>query len=134
MAMTEDRFFRGLLAMLATRTRYLDARDDRHQEALGRVLARLEELQAARKPGAVSMPRSLRPGVITGKYDEFDDALLNLQNLGYDSAQNPFYASVELTLSPRRTERILSRFTSEERTTFEELADIFLTGTAERTA
>ena len=124
--MTEDRFFRGFLATLAERIRYIDARDDRHQEALHRALATLHELQVAGRPGATTMPKSLRPGIITGKYDEFDDALLNFQDWGYDSAQNPFYASVELTLPERRIKRVLSRFSQDERDTFVELANSFL--------
>ena len=126
MAMNEGRFFKGLIASLAAHTRFIDARDDRHQAALDKVVTLLRELQASGEPGSAAMPTSLRPGPITGKYDAFDDALLNLQDLGYDSAQNPFYSSVELNLRDRRAERVLSKFSAEERRIFDVLARAFL--------
>ncbi len=126
MAMTEERFFRGLLAALTCRTRFIDARDDRHQVALDHVVETLRALQLASEPGAASMPRSIRPGPVTGKYDEFDDALLSLQDLGYDSAQNPYYTSVELSLRKERVERVLGRFTDDERRVLDSLAGVFV--------
>lgn len=126
MALGEERFFKGLIAALAERTRFIDARDDRHQVALERVVTTLRNLQEAGEPGTATMPGSLRPGPVTGKYDEFDDALLNLQDLGYDSAQNPYYTSIELNLRSERIDRVLSKFSVDERRIFERLAETFL--------
>lgn len=123
---TDEMFYRGLLAaMVASGLRCVDTRHDRHQVALRRAVQRLEALQQAGVPGTESMPAAIIPGPVTGAYEDFDDALLRLQDLGYDSAQNPFYAGVALTLSDRRVERILARFSSDERAVLHELADLF---------
>lgn len=124
--MTDEMFYRGLLAaMAASGLRCVDTRHDRHQVALRRAIHRLEELQAAGAPGSESMPAAIIPGPVTGAYEDFDDALLRLQDLGYDSAQNPFYAAVALTLSDHRVARILERFSSDEQAVLHELADLF---------
>ena len=124
--MTDQLFFKGLLAALASQgTQFVDTRDDHHQVGIAHVITRLRKLQADRAPGASKMPAALIPGPVTGKYEAFDDALLSLQDLGYDSAQNPFYPGVAVTLSRHRADRILTRFTQQERDIFFQLASEF---------
>jgi len=127
--MNDEKFFKGLVAALATSgVEFIDTRGDRHQVAVRRAIDLLRDLQESGTAGATSMPRALLPRPVTGAYEEFDDALLRLQDLGYDSAQNPYYPGVALTPIRHRAERILSRFSKEEQEVFAGLAQAFNSG------
>lgn len=122
----EQSFFEGLVAALASQgVTVIDVRNDRHQVSFARVVGKLRELQDAGDRGSLSMPDDLYPGPITGKYEEFDNALLRFQGYGLDSAQNPLYPAIILTMDEKRGEELLEEFGSEERQTFLQLARVF---------
>jgi hypothetical protein len=88
----------------------------------------MKELQTRKENQDDSTKRmpNLRPGAITGTYYEFDEALIQLQNPGLTRTVGPFFLEVEITIDADRAERILEKFTPEERTLLSDLSQSFI--------
>lgn len=120
--MNRDDFFRGLLSALRLEgLEFIDTRNDDHHARFQRVVELLKDHEEA----FVDLPHSFFPSPFTGRYREFDDALLRLQR-GLLGAQNPFYPGVNVDISENRARRILEGFPQEQRTVFRELAASYL--------
>jgi hypothetical protein len=129
--MTEERFLAGFVAALrAEGQEFIDTHGDAHHKRFDNVISALRADRESGNPGAVSLPRTLRPTQMTGRYRELDDALLNMQR-GYLSAPNPFYPGIRLKLSKSRAKQILDGFTPEQRDELQTLARIFRDDSAE---
>jgi hypothetical protein len=123
--MTEERFLAGFVAALrAEGQEFIDTHGDAHHRRFDEVISALRIDRESGSPGAVSLPRTLVPTQMTGRYRELDDALLNMQR-GYLSAPNPFYPGIRLKLSKSRANQILDSFTPEQREELQSLARIF---------
>jgi DNA-binding MarR family transcriptional regulator len=115
--LTSNEFFLGFFAALkkagclAIRTK-----DDDHQKRFQLLRDALPEL-GARYPSFVPSP-------FTGRVQELDDALLQLQT-GVLGAKNPFYPKIDLDISDTLAARILKDLTAEDRELFQKLAEKF---------
>ena len=120
--MTRDDLFRGLLAALRERgVEFIDTREDDHHARFQRVVEMLDEVREE----FPNVPSTFIPSPFTGRYREFDDALLRLQR-GLLGAQNPFYPGVNLDISKQRAHRILANYKTEEQQLFANLASVYL--------
>jgi hypothetical protein len=129
--MTEERFLAGFVAALrAEGQEFIDTHGDAHHRKFDDVISTLRTDRENGNPGAASLPRTLMPTQMTGRYRELDDALLNMQR-GYLSAPNPFYPGIRLKLSRSRAKQILDGFTPEQREELETLARVFRGDSAE---
>ena len=119
--MTNDRFFRGFLAALReVGEEFIVTRDDTHHKkfkAVVGLLGQLNEEQQDELPAFIPSP-------FTGRFREFEDAILQMQR-GFLGAQNPFYPSVNLDISPERAAAILDQFSPAERELFLRLAKAY---------
>jgi hypothetical protein len=124
--MTSEQFFRAFLASLRVHDlEFVDTRNDRHHKRFQLVVDRLRAAQKEHENGAEEMPRALVSSPFTGRYQDFDDALVRLQR-GLLGSQNPFYPGIRLTLSKERAERILNQLPKAQHAVIEKLADIYL--------
>lgn len=120
--MNRDDFFRGLLSALRLDgLEFIDTRNDDHHTRFQRVV----ELLRAHEADFADLPNFFFPSPFTGRYREFDDALLRLQR-GLLGAQNPFYPGVNVDISENRARRILESFPQEQQTVFRRLAGVYL--------
>jgi len=123
--MSDEAFFRLFLAALrASGVSYIDTRDDIHHEKFSAAVERLREAQRRGDPVALCMPRGLVPSPITGRFREFDDALVNAQR-GFTGAQNPFYPGADLILNEEQAVSELEALTKSERDLLLSLAQTF---------
>jgi hypothetical protein len=123
---TQQDFFRGFVAALrAEGLDYVDTRDDRHHRLFGAVVRRLERARRDARPGAQAMPRALLPNQITGRFQELDDALVDLQKGRLLGARNPFYHRVELAFTEENADQILDLYNAEEQELFRKLATAY---------
>lgn len=123
--MTEERFLAGFVAALrAEGQEFIDTHGDVHHKKFDAVIRTLRADRENGDPGATSLPRTLMPTQMTGRYRELDDALLNMQR-GYLSAPNPFYPGIRLKLSRSRANEILNGFAPEQRDELQTLARVF---------
>jgi len=124
--LTSEQFFRAFLASLRVRNlEFVDTRNDRHHKRFQLVVDRLRMAQREHENGAKEMPRALVASPFTGRYQDFDDALVRLQR-GLLGSQNPFYPGIRLTLSKRRAQRILDQLPGPQQEVIDELAGIYL--------
>jgi hypothetical protein len=124
--MTNERFFRGFLAALKLQgEKQIVTKDDTHHLTLDPVVQVLDEARRTDRPGARDMPNTLIAQEITGRYQDWDSALVALQRGRLVAARNPSYPSVEILFNDQEAKELLSRYTAEQREMFRELATAF---------
>lgn len=124
--LSNEEFFRAFLAALRLRgADFIDTRYDRHHARFAMTVIRLHEARARGAFAAATMPRALVPSPFTGRYREFDDALIKLQR-GLLGAQNPYYPGIQLIVTPDRANAILARLPDDICQLIGELADAYL--------
>jgi hypothetical protein len=124
--MTSNRFFRGFLAALRiNEVTYLNTVDDDHHRRFAQAVRALQEQQRRKDPAALEMPQGLVSNPFTGRFDDFDDALVRMQQ-GMLGAQNPYYPGIRLVLTDERAERILEAFDDDQREVFSQMAERYL--------
>jgi hypothetical protein len=119
--MTRDDLFRGLLAALREKgIQFIDTRNDDHHSRFQSVV----DVLTAERNQFPDIPSTFVPSPFTGRYREFDDALLRLQR-GLLGAQNPFYPGVNLDITLERAHKILQGYREEEKELFSRLASAY---------
>jgi hypothetical protein len=122
---TEDRFLAGFVAALrSVGVEFVDTDEDSHHGRFDSAMEVVRDRQKAGDPGAGAMPRTLMPTPMTGRYRELDDTLLDMQR-GHLSAPNPFYPGIRLKLSQERADKILGRFSEDQRAVLLAMAEVF---------
>lgn len=125
--MTGSSFFRGFFAALRKMgVTFVDTRQDLHHERFGRV-AELLSRDAGEDPGMAEMPKGWAPNMFTGRYSDFDQYLVELQD-GLLGARNPIYPGVDITIRRELADRILDRYPPDQRRAFERLAQVYIGG------
>lgn len=123
---SERSFVKGLLASLSLfEFSSVPTVGNRHQRAFNAAIQQLEDMRLAGETSTDRMPRWY-PAAITGMYEEFDTALLALQNIGITRAVGPYFMSVEIRVSEERARTILDDFSPEEQALFTELGSVFI--------
>ncbi len=113
--LSEEKLYRAFLASLRLHGHdFVDTRNDDHHHRLAAAVEVLAEAHARGDAGATRMPRGILPSPFTGRYSEFDQALLNAQETGASSARNPYYPGADLPVSDQRAKRILSGLSEAE--------------------
>lgn len=131
---SERTFVKGLLAALALRgDSFIITQANAHQKAFRRVTEFIESRQAEVDDAVQRLPRWFSEP-ITGVYSEFDDNLIELQNVGVTRCIGPYFSEVEICLTPERAEHILTQFSDAERELFATLANQFSTAPKPATA
>ena len=121
--MTNDRFFRGFLAALRLQGETeIVTKDDAHHRTFDASAHYLNEARQARHPGVEEMPDTLAPQVITGRYQDWDDALISLQRGKLLAARNPTYPLVEILFTEDEAKELLQLYTPAQREVFAEMA------------
>jgi hypothetical protein len=121
--MTNERFFRGFLAALRLQGESrIRTKDDAHHPTFDAVVKALEDARRAKKAGVEEMPDTLIPQDITGRYHDWDAALVALQRGRLVTGRNPTYPAVEILFDENEASQLLARYTPEQRAIFEDLA------------
>lgn len=121
--MTNDRFFRGLLAALRLQgEKQIITKGDAHHQTFDAAARWLDEARRSGHPGVEDMPDTLVPQEITGRYQDWDSALVSLQRGRLLAARNPTYPLVEILFDEGEAEQLLDRYTPEQREVFTEMA------------
>lgn len=121
-----DRFFLGFIAALAMAgVSSIDAAGDAHQRKFDTVAEKLRE-RAAGTPASpdVLLPRYLPRSQITGRYKDFDDALVLLQG-SLLQPRHPYRATIELNHSEALLQAIRKQFSTAENQALDELAEAY---------
>lgn len=120
----QERFFNGFFATIFLEgQKSVSTHGEDHQRRFARVARRLREIQRVRQ--VTEMPTFFAKSGITGHYQDYDDALINLQN-GLLSAQNPYYVRVNINCSESLANDILSEYSPEQRDLLKQLVDEYL--------
>jgi hypothetical protein len=128
---SEGRFYNAFLAALRLKgVTFVDTRGDVHHKQFSMAVELLMKARIEGDPGAQSVPRTISSSMFTGRFKKLDDALLRAQSGGQVSAPNPYYVTAELTMSEARARQALERFSDEERSLLERMADVFVTAGA----
>jgi hypothetical protein len=121
--MTNDRFFRGFLAALRLQgENRIVTKGDAHHQTFDAAAHWLDEARRSGHPGVEDMPDTLIPQVITGRYQDWDDALISLQRGRLLAARNPTYPLVEILFTEDEAEQLLDLYTPEQREVFTAMA------------
>jgi hypothetical protein len=124
--MTNERFFRGFLAALKLQGESeIVTKDDAHHQTLDAVVEVLDEARRTHRSGAEEMPATLIPQEITGRYHDWDSALVALQRGKLLTGRNPTYPCVEILFNEDEARRLLERYTPEQREIFNDLATAY---------
>ena len=122
---TEDGFLVGFVAALrSVGVEFVDTDQDAHHRRFDAAMEVVRRGQAAGDVAAVTLPRTLMPTPMTGRYRELDDTLLGMQH-GDLSAPNPYYSGIRLKLSPARAHKILSGFSEPQQKILLDMARTF---------
>jgi hypothetical protein len=120
-----DRFFKGFMAsMVLKQHTVIDTSDEAHQRRFEEVAKRLRQAHQSNGGNFSELPQFLAKSQITGRYKDWDDALISLQT-GLLSAQNPYYLSVKINCSQNLAETILHDYSPEERALLDGLVTTF---------
>jgi len=123
--LTDAQFFKALLASMSIlEIHHVVTFDGAHQEKFLQLLEILEDMRDRQDPLVERMP-DLLPHPATGKSDEFDRALLDLDHMGATRLSVPFFSSVEVRIPPEKAEQYLEVLYPNERQLFTEFAQIF---------
>ena len=121
--MTNDRFFRGFLAALRLQgENQIVTKADIHHQTFDAAARWLEEARRSGHPGVEGMPDTLIPQVITGRYQDWDNALISLQRGKLLAARNPTYPLVEILFNEDDARQLLDLYTPEQQEAFVEMA------------
>lgn len=119
-------FFKGSLAAASlSGVEAISTISDAHQVMFKGLVDELERRRTEQDTSTTRMP-NFYPGPITGTYNEFDEALINLQNVGITRPVGPHFHAVEVTPDPDFAEHILERFTEPERALLMDLSRAFM--------
>ncbi|MDQ3725264.1 MAG: hypothetical protein M3335_05150 [Actinomycetota bacterium] len=125
--MTNDRFFRGFLAALRLQgEKRIVTKNDAHHQTFDAAARWLEEARRSGCPGVDDMPDTLVPQVITGRYQEWDSALVSLQRGRLLAARNPTYPLVEILFDDEEARQLLELYTPEQREVFTQMATRYM--------
>jgi hypothetical protein len=122
-------FIIGLLTSMAVRgVTHITTQQGAHQANFRRVIDALDDPTVT---GPLSRDRlpTMHPEPISGYVPAFDEALITLQDVGLTRCVGPYFHAVELDIPGPRAERILERFTEDERELLGRLATIYLEDT-----
>ncbi len=127
-----DRFFKGFMASMVLKQHLvIDTSEEAHQRRFEEVAKKLREAHKSNGEEFAQLPQFLAKSQITGRYKDWDDALISLQT-GLLSAQNPYYLSVKINCSQQLAETLLNEYSESERALLDGLVATFWCDTPQR--
>jgi hypothetical protein len=124
----EGEFYHYLLVALRLEgIRFLDCRDDKHQEPFRAVVRELQELQEAGDKAVEAVSVSLIPDPIMGRYTSLDEAIIEAARNGHMQVEAS-HGGASFLLDEKLAERLLSKRQASVQELLRRLAKVYAEG------